>query len=523
VIVLLVGLLVLGGATEGKARVVLVGVDGGSWNVIDPLLEKGELPHLEGLRDRGVTADLETVEPVNSPTVWTSIATWRFFNDTATTEIYTTRLSIQVPTTWERMAGLGLRVGLYDYLVTWPPADLPGGFVIPGWIRRDEAVTPPGVFERAGVDRYVYSADGRSPDEYVALTRREVAEKPGRFVRLADAFELDVAAISFYAMDVTSHRFWHAAFPEEYPDGAPPSEPRHRTVIHDTLRGVDRAIGEIAAELEADDTIVVVSDHGFEADTEGLRRIWSIDADALFAAGDLVPERDAFTIVSGWGRITVRVHPGAFEEQEAVLERVVAFLESVRTGGGEPLFTAEIVDIAARPPEATRSLRARVRQWVVGLYLWWYSVRLPKAAHSYVFALPREEPFEAIYPGGTVVVSGNRMSPDDLFAPNDFSGTHDPVGIFLAAGGPVMHDPERGRLSVLDVSPLLFYLAGSAVPDDLDGHVPEGWIEPAHLASRPPTHAPAARFAGVAARPAPGEEGTDEHLLERLRSLGYVE
>jgi hypothetical protein len=421
------------------------------------------------------------------------------------------------------MAGLGLRVGLYDYLVTWPPAELPGGFVIPGWIRRDEAVTPPGVFERAGLDRYAYSADGRSPDEYVTLTRREIAEKPGRFVRLADTFDLDVAAVSFYALDVTSHRFWHAAFPEEYPDGAPPSEPRHRTVIHDTLRGVDRAIGEISAELEPDDTIVVVSDHGFKADTEGLRRIWSIDGDALFAAGDLVPERDRFTIVSGWGRITVRVHPGPFEEQEGVLERIVAFLESVRTEDGDPLFTTEIVDIAERPPEARRSLRARLRQCVVGLYLWWYSVRLSEPAHAYLFALPREEPLDAIYPDDTFLASGGRLRPGDLFAPNDFSGTHDPVGIFLAAGGPVTHDPDRGRLSVLDVSPLLFYLAGSAIPDDLDGHFPEGWIEAEHLAARPPTQAPAARFAGVAARPAPGEEETDEDLVERLRSLGYVE
>ena len=58
-------------------RVVLFGVDGASWSVIDPLLAEGALPHFAALARDGVSAELETVEPVNSPTVWTSIATGR--------------------------------------------------------------------------------------------------------------------------------------------------------------------------------------------------------------------------------------------------------------------------------------------------------------------------------------------------------------------------------------------------------------------------------------------------------------
>ena len=51
-------------ASVAAARVLVVGVDGGSWNVIDPLLAAGELPHLAELIERGVSADLATVEPV---------------------------------------------------------------------------------------------------------------------------------------------------------------------------------------------------------------------------------------------------------------------------------------------------------------------------------------------------------------------------------------------------------------------------------------------------------------------------
>jgi predicted AlkP superfamily phosphohydrolase/phosphomutase len=62
-------------AAAAAPRVVLVGVDGASWPVIDGLVAEGKLPNLAALSERGVEARLETVEPVISPVVWTSMAT----------------------------------------------------------------------------------------------------------------------------------------------------------------------------------------------------------------------------------------------------------------------------------------------------------------------------------------------------------------------------------------------------------------------------------------------------------------
>lgn len=62
-------------SARAEPRVVLIGVDGGSWNLIDRAWRRGELPELRALARRGVQAELATVEPTNSPTVWTSIAT----------------------------------------------------------------------------------------------------------------------------------------------------------------------------------------------------------------------------------------------------------------------------------------------------------------------------------------------------------------------------------------------------------------------------------------------------------------
>jgi Type I phosphodiesterase / nucleotide pyrophosphatase len=154
--VLTLGLLLTGCGPEPASRghVVLIGLDGASWNLLDPMIKAGELPHFKALMDRGVAADLASVPPFLSPPVWTSIATSRMPEDHGVFYFYSNRNAIKVPTVWDRLAAGGLRVGLYDYLVTWPPRRFPhSGFSVPGWLRRDESVWPPDLFRRIGLPR----------------------------------------------------------------------------------------------------------------------------------------------------------------------------------------------------------------------------------------------------------------------------------------------------------------------------------------------------------------------------------
>ncbi len=57
------------------SRLLLIGWDAADWKVIDPLLAKGEMPHLARLLQQGVRGNLATIHPPLSPMVWTSIAT----------------------------------------------------------------------------------------------------------------------------------------------------------------------------------------------------------------------------------------------------------------------------------------------------------------------------------------------------------------------------------------------------------------------------------------------------------------
>jgi predicted AlkP superfamily phosphohydrolase/phosphomutase len=507
-------------APAAAGRVVVVGIDGGSWNLIDEGLARGELPAFAALAARGVTAELVTVPPVISPAVWTTIATGRSPAAHGVTHFYVTREDVRVPTAFERLAALGLRVGLYDWLVTWPPRSLPGGFVVPGWLRQDERIEPADAFARAGVTPYLYTNELETREAHAENALREAREKPARFTALVRAFDAQVAAVTFYALDEASHRFWRAAFPVEFEEPAREDERRFVGTIGETLRALDRALALIQASLSPDDHLIVVSDHGFRAGTA--QNVWVTDVRAWLRASGIDPEREGFAVAGGFGRFVVRVPPGPFAEREATLERARAWALSARTPAGEPLFQVDPLDVAARPAGHERSWAEWARQLGVRAFLWWNSVELTRPAHAYLFATPRGELLDALWPDGRIRL-GEREAPlAELAHPDAFSGAHDPTGILLAAGPAFRSRSERLVFSVLEVAPLLHYLAGTALPDDLERPLREDLLDAAWLAAHPPRRIEAASLPALDASPS-GERLDLERTRERLRGLGYVE
>src|SRR6185369_18045311 len=62
--------------TERLARrVAVIGWDAADWRLIHPLLDRGLMPNLQRLIERGVMGNLCTLSPSISPILWTSIAT----------------------------------------------------------------------------------------------------------------------------------------------------------------------------------------------------------------------------------------------------------------------------------------------------------------------------------------------------------------------------------------------------------------------------------------------------------------
>lgn len=56
-------------------RVLVIGVDGGTWTILRPLIDSGKMPHLAALCERGVSGVLRSIPPFYSPSLWPSIDT----------------------------------------------------------------------------------------------------------------------------------------------------------------------------------------------------------------------------------------------------------------------------------------------------------------------------------------------------------------------------------------------------------------------------------------------------------------
>ena len=63
------------GCSDDRLHVTIIGIDGATWRVLDPLLARGELPNFERLIASGVRAPLASEPPLISPPIWTTIAT----------------------------------------------------------------------------------------------------------------------------------------------------------------------------------------------------------------------------------------------------------------------------------------------------------------------------------------------------------------------------------------------------------------------------------------------------------------
>ena len=285
---------------EGAGPVIVLGVDGADWTIIDPLMRSGGMPNLSRIVIQGVRARLKTVAPVLSPIVWTSIATGKvpekhgiidFLAVDAVTgrEMPITSTMRKARAFWEILSARGISVGTVGWWATWPAEPLlgfqvsdrvayqlfgnapsgeglkgrtwPAGLILPIARRRDEA--------KALAAEDARQILGRSPEEgnedEQALLRILESTRiyHGSSVELLKEYRPRVAALYYEAPDTVSHLFIRYA-PPRLPGVTSEQVEKWGQVVERTYRLQDRLIGEIMEAAGPGATFLVVSDHGFK-------------------------------------------------------------------------------------------------------------------------------------------------------------------------------------------------------------------------------------------------------------------
>ena len=287
-------------------RFFLLGWDAADWQVINPLIDAGEMPFLQGLIERGVMGNLATLRPVLSPMLWNSIATGKRADQHGIlgfSEVDEGRgrvvpslsTSRNCKALWNITSQNGLRTNVVGWFASHPAepvygvcisemlgknvpkqsgADwpLPAGTVHPpelaanidNWRLRpeelDENVLGHFVPELAKVDQ--------EKDPGLSMLARLLCEAFSTHAATVQVMEeqpWDFMAAYYIAIDHFCHSFMHY-----HPPRMANVDEEKFALYHDVVRSAyrlhDLFLGRLLAAVGEDCYVMLISDHGFRSD-----------------------------------------------------------------------------------------------------------------------------------------------------------------------------------------------------------------------------------------------------------------
>jgi tetratricopeptide (TPR) repeat protein len=307
-------------------RVLVLGIDGLEPSVIDLLLSEGKLPAFAKLRREGAYGRLQSMKPLLSPIIWTTVATGRTpdahrighfvaVNEQTGEKLPVTSRMRATKALWNIASDAGKRVAVVGWWATWP-AESVNGIVVSDhtcyhFLFDDGAKGPAdasGVVSPAERTAEVL-AEVRRPDD---LTYEEVASfadvtaeelsRPFDFnddlshfkwaLATADSYARigetlwteenpDLALVYIEGVDSSSHLFGHLFRADSLAGELAAQQRRFGRTVEAMYEHADRIVGRYLERLGPSDTLVLLSDHGFElgalhgdpSKTRDLRRV----------------------------------------------------------------------------------------------------------------------------------------------------------------------------------------------------------------------------------------------------------
>jgi len=288
--------LLKGSLLTSRKKVMLLGVDGAAWEVIDHMINQGQLPHFKHLIDSGSSGRLRSVLPMYSPLIWTSMVTGKTKEKHGISGFVEqqnqyddimpySRLNRKCLTLWNILSNEQRITEVVGPWVTWP-AEKVNGFLLTDRIyfrklqntifpeefidlwtdlndsleRQPEDPLLIGLLDLLETDRM----NSRSPVlENIAQEKKYLEQDylKNKIGHILHSFcDPDFYFLYLRAPDVSSHFFWKYYQPDD--TVLKEEVERYGQIIPSVYTFVDAMIGEQMEQFSENSTIIVVSDHG---------------------------------------------------------------------------------------------------------------------------------------------------------------------------------------------------------------------------------------------------------------------
>ncbi|MFB3881414.1 MAG: alkaline phosphatase family protein [Armatimonadota bacterium] len=544
-------------AADGN-RVLLLGLDGATFTLLDRWLERGLMPNLQRLATQGTRATLRSVIPPVTGPAWVSFSTGvhpgkhgifdfrKRVPDRPERQLISS-LDVQVPTLWEMLAEAGLPVGLINLPVSYPPSDLTSFHLTDMLTPRSAAsfCHPPSLYEelRPALGEYIIDVPegivkGPSGMERYLEALGECTRQRARYAEhLLRTRPWKVATVVFVGPDRIQHPLWDLLTEEFAIFRRTAQTLRMKELAERYVTLLDECVGKVLAAVPADTDVLVVSDHGFGRLRRRLKiNQWLARHKLLVPSrrrgrlGRLLVAADVLRLRQRLGVMLVRMRGKVPADWQRPFWRWInwsktrAYAPSVTEMGAYVNLQGREV-YGSVPPEQYEQVRDEILACLRQL-------RDPASGKPMLTtAARREEVFHGEHceqaPDVVFMLEDGECTMDvrlegPLFERASWSawtGMHRMEGILIASGPRLRQAAPVAEAQIVDIAPTVLHLCGFVAPPHMDGRaLTELLAEQVPAPTRPVADS-------VVPRKGADSLYTDQQTKEveaRLRDLGYL-
>jgi predicted AlkP superfamily phosphohydrolase/phosphomutase len=472
-------------------KIVVIGLDSASWNVLMPFIEAGTLPTIGRLVANGVRGYLRSsVPPITFP-AWKCYSTGKNpgklgvysfagLDKERRDLIFHTGADFKEKEIWDYLSSHGLRSCVINMPSTYPPKTINGIIIsgMPIFGSRNYATPTEIMKDLHGIGYKVEAVNypGTRNDKQEHEQLRELISSRFEIAKIIrDKYDIDFWQVTVFYIDKIQHIYFN-----------------NERILKDYWQLIDTKIGDFLEGFGRDANVFLMSDHG----ATGIRNTLYInelllkegylrlrtgsDKERIGAANIAI---GAFRFVRGnsylypfFQRIR-RIAPRAMrnlirsiskrERRTWSLSRIdweqSDFL-AIGTGFGS-------IHRLNGQPERMQELRALLEQLhdpVTG-----GRVADVFARDEVYTGHMRNAPDMVVVPRSSTLITEVIRDKPEVWGPpiNNWQGMHEREGMFLASGPDIRQGQEITGASLLDIAPTILHLFGIPIPRDMDGRV----------------------------------------------------
>lgn len=562
---------------NNQTKVVVIGLDGATFDIIDPLTKKGKLPNLHYLIQRGVRGILESTMPPLSPVAWTSFMTgtnpgkhgiFDFFGLRRGSYHFQVNNSTlrKAESLWSIISRNGKKVGIMNIPVTYPVEKV-NGFMISGLgtPSTKSTFTYPEDLHQEILSKigsyilnpdYITNSDPSNP-RYISEMSNTMDNHLDTVKYLMKTKDWDLFIYVITATDEIQHDCWkcmdqnHHSYNEQL-------NKKYGDFIFRIYEKADKAVGEIMDLSGSNTTFIIMSDHGHGP----LHKFFFLNnwlmREGYFCFTPGYQKNMKYQVINLFKKLSDKclLPLGMYANNQSIQKLIARCRGTIigisssyhinnidwgkTTAFCEGSFPAIYINSEGKFPKGIVKAGEEydiLRNQIINKLLYLDDPHTGKRVVKTIFR--PEEIYHGEYiknapdlicvlnngyhGGGELEQLYFGHQSNDLFGNHRWSSQHNMEGIFIAAGPNISSNKIIANAQIIDLAPTILHLLGLPISQNMDGKVLEDIFENSYLSTHKKKFTDKKDVENIHRDEQILPDNDSELVKNRLRELGYIE